>query len=422
MEAHKDESDSFIQVLKFKAASGLFFVFSKLINFLTNRFSTNCKNYISLLFYEQHKNGILGNDKDKFRDLTEFAILRLSGSKIEQLDQVLLNEKIFYQQFCRFVFRNKEARIAMSDLCYSSIMPEILWRKIIDADDFERTKKRSALFHQTTQDEFRSNLSKRHSHYKREIKNLKEDLADSERIKVSLKEINLPLLLSILSALFLVSGYIYNTMLLRAFGIKASLFYSISDYLSSSIDAIRVAFISAFIALLSSIIGVYLKHKKGSLDVKYSIIHRRNTLLKLGVITGFIVSIISIIYGNYIQVQIALNGFLVLLSILIASVASRLFFKEYITSFFIIDFLLLFASYLLIESYTQYHRIIFFDRYDDYGYHFKIDGKLYNRQRVITTNSSYIFFYNPDNKKVEILPISGFEAYNWINKATPPTP
>ena len=62
--------------------------------------------------------------------------------------------------------------------------------------------------------------------------------------------------LSVGSAVFIVSGYLYNSYVLHAFGIDVSHYFGLTDYLAASIENIRYAVLAALFPLLGMIFGL----------------------------------------------------------------------------------------------------------------------------------------------------------------------
>ena len=92
--------------------------------------------------------------------------------------------------------------------------------------------------------------------FRRKIKTLKSEIADRQTIKISLSTNGIGVVLSLVSCLFVVSGYLYNKFLLGALNIDVSLYFTIGDYLASSIESIRYSFVGAVIAVIIYFLGI----------------------------------------------------------------------------------------------------------------------------------------------------------------------
>ncbi len=85
--------------------------------------------------------------------------------------------------------------------------------------------------------------------------------------KISLDPKDVTFTLSLMSTLFLVSGYVHTRLLLSRFGIDASDFFSLTDYLAASLDEIQEAIALAMFGILGLWIG-YVRHERLTGDEK----------------------------------------------------------------------------------------------------------------------------------------------------------
>lgn len=89
--------------------------------------------------------------------------------------------------------------------------------------------------------------------------------------KVEINSGNISFVISISVSLFVVTGYFYNKFYLGYFGIEVSDFYTLGDYLSSSLDKISLAIYPAIIAVGAYLAGMY----KGVNDLAASGCYRK---------------------------------------------------------------------------------------------------------------------------------------------------
>ena len=89
---------------------------------------------------------------------------------------------------------------------------------------------------------------------RRDLKHLKTSISDRQALRISLPTRNIPTVLSVISTLFLISGYLYSRALLGHFGIEVDKFFLLSDYISASIEGISYS----IFATISGAIGVFL--------------------------------------------------------------------------------------------------------------------------------------------------------------------
>ena len=92
---------------------------------------------------------------------------------------------------------------------------------------------------------------------RRELKSLKVSVSDREAFKISLSSQNLTAVFTVLSAFFLVSGYLYSGAFLGYFGVEVAQYFSLSDYVAASIDGIRYAVVAAVVGSLGCFLGMH---------------------------------------------------------------------------------------------------------------------------------------------------------------------
>lgn len=112
-----------------------------------------------------------------------------------------------------------------------------------------------------------SSFSKLGKSVKKEKKLLRKRISVSNKLKIERKKLeiispikitasHLSVSLTLISTLFLISGFVYTKTFFYWFGINVGDFYSAQDYLSSSIDVISSTAFSALIGLLSLFYGL----------------------------------------------------------------------------------------------------------------------------------------------------------------------
>ena len=90
---------------------------------------------------------------------------------------------------------------------------------------------------------------------KKEVKSLEESISDREALKITLSGHNLTALISVMSALFLASGYLYSRAFLGHFGVDVAKYFALSDYNAASIEGIRYSIVAA----VAGSLGAYLR-------------------------------------------------------------------------------------------------------------------------------------------------------------------
>jgi hypothetical protein len=97
---------------------------------------------------------------------------------------------------------------------------------------------------------------------RKQIRTLKEEISDREAIKIALSLKDIGALVSIVSAFFLITGYLYNNFLLGHFEIEVSRYFSLSDYLASSIEGVRYSASATIIGLVFYFAGMHSASRK----------------------------------------------------------------------------------------------------------------------------------------------------------------
>ena len=104
---------------------------------------------------------------------------------------------------------------------------------------------------------------------RKEMVALRENIADREALKIEIAAIEIVALLSIVSSFFLISGYLYNRLLFGEFGIDVSKFFTLSDYIASSISQIGHTFAATLLSLVAFFLGEHFASRKSRVQLSY---------------------------------------------------------------------------------------------------------------------------------------------------------
>jgi predicted P-loop ATPase/GTPase len=134
------------------------------------------------------------------------------------------------------------------------------------------------------------------------IKKIIEKDVDEATPKLELDARIIIFVISLSTNLFLVTGYFYNKHYLGHFGIEVSDFYTIGDYLASSLDKISIAIFSALVAAGSYLAGMYWGRNQYIVAAHYNEQVKSNDILILISITA-----VSgmLVYATYINSPLA---------------------------------------------------------------------------------------------------------------------
>lgn len=92
---------------------------------------------------------------------------------------------------------------------------------------------------------------------RKDLRSLKESASNKQAIKISFSSEYIATIVSISSALFFVSGYLYNRSILGHFGVDVRDYFSLSDYVAASVEGIRHSLIATVFAILGGFIGIH---------------------------------------------------------------------------------------------------------------------------------------------------------------------
>jgi hypothetical protein len=121
---------------------------------------------------------------------------------------------------------------------------------------------------------------------RKRLRRLHEDISDRYGFKIDVSLGDVAGLLAIWSVLFLISGYLYTSTLLRALGMDASPFLSIGDYVSASVDQIRYAGFATGWAVLIFLSGAFEGSRKSRTQIRSESVGRERTRNLAWVLVG----------------------------------------------------------------------------------------------------------------------------------------
>lgn len=222
------------------------------------------------------------------------------------------------------------------------------------------------------------------------------------------------------SGVFLFGGYLYNKIFLLHFNINASLFFSLSDYLTASLDMVGLAILTVIFAIA----GIFTRLNKLTHKTEKSILQElnnkegkfsKNAIISISV--GMIVTYVSLYFYpqlnpnplSYYPVLYYSTIFwtIMLLDYFLPSLCGR-FFNNPISAFFIIFFTLQFVICVSVSAFTAAYKFENKNSSLFYSKKIKIIGKDINESaqlRVILANSSYFFMLSDNNREMIVYPI-----------------
>ncbi|CAH1533230.1 conserved membrane hypothetical protein [Vibrio owensii] len=223
--------------------------------------------------------------------------------------------------------------------------------------------------------------------------------------------------LSLISTLFFISGFVYTKIFFYWFGVNVGDFYTVQDYVSSSIDVITTTALSAFMGLLSICYGVMYGWNEIIHDEQFEIkrAKRRSFSWEILVILCLITIAFSIYKtGDFID-ELIIPPTL--------STASFIFRKipvwkhidnkiQVIAPCFVIAFFFLHLGIVINEKVKDVKSK---DYVPAYNLELKSEYSEYNGMKFLTSNSNYVFLIDNVENKVKILPKSSVTAFDVNN-------
>jgi hypothetical protein len=207
-------------------------------------------------------------------------------------------------------------------------------------------------------------------------------------------------------AIFIFTGFIYNFFFFRLFNIKVEQFFTLQDYLNSSIEKVYLIVIALFFAVISSHLARYIMREKQKFR------HHRFVILLL-----YCIPVIIFIVGLLILTQYSKPSGYFLMSFAVYVIGDFVLFKIvfkgnhdsysryfYFTVF--VFYVLLIISTIIYDRNAVLHEPM--HSLKNYRVHFVRDVNINPANCIILeANSSYFFFYNESLNKAYVIPKEG---------------
>ncbi|PLX20791.1 hypothetical protein C0584_04755 [Candidatus Parcubacteria bacterium] len=222
-------------------------------------------------------------------------------------------------------------------------------------------------------------------------------------------------LLTLFSTLFLISGIIYSKLYFYLLGVNISDFFSINDYLASSIDTLIITFFSIAIGIIFYFLGAKDRLKTTIYEEQFSTESASRKKLFYNIIVISIVCIISFFVSYYKHNALHYN----LLYPPILFVFFRFFWSIPIWQYFknpekIGLILMSFSTFiisLILTALTYSTEILKKEVKDDTCRVILNNTNIDTSNLVfITSNSSNVFMLDVSTKKVKIIPLYNIES------------
>jgi len=242
-------------------------------------------------------------------------------------------------------------------------------------------------------------------------------IADRQSFRLDLNQANFGLIVSLVSTLFLLSGYLYNRFLYGSLGINVADFFTLTDYLTASIEQIRFAATGGALAILGMFFGLRSASRRSGFDASET--ERRSTSLLLAG-AGLLGGVFALV--AYLEDSPSWPNSLFFPSILVAIVlvkdAAQRFFVQREIALFSLVFVATYCIYLAAAVGTEILELKAGVRKVPRAtaFHFSaVIGMNSPSTLLVGGNGTYLFFYDTSIRKVFVVPRSSVE-YAAISK------
>ncbi|MDD2685370.1 MAG: hypothetical protein PHY62_04365 [Gallionella sp.] len=199
------------------------------------------------------------------------------------------------------------------------------------------------------------NIYQLHAKLKKRLGAISSELAERSALRIDFNLSDMVGAIGVTSALFVISGYLYTTVLLGAFGIDVSLFFSLADYLAASIEQIRYAAFSTIVTIIAFAAG--LRHSSMRSRMESEILRPQMNRVDQWMLALVVFLAARIAWGAYnnepsfSEMQI-LGG---LISLWLAERMSKMIFSKPLAAQFALTALFTFVSITGVSLYKQVH-------------------------------------------------------------------
>ncbi len=219
----------------------------------------------------------------------------------------------------------------------------------------------------------------------------------------TLKISDLQVFYLVIAAVFIFTGFIYNFLFFRLFHINVEQFFTLQDYLNSSIEKIYLIIVALLFAMISSYLVRYLMRQKHKFRHHWFVI----SLL-------YCIPVAILITGIIMRFQFDKPSGYFLISFAMYAIGDFVFFKivfkgnhDFYSRFFYFTVFIFYV--LLIISTVVYDRDYVLREpvhsLKNYQVHFVRDVNINPDNCVILeANSNYFFFYNESLNKAYVVP------------------
>jgi hypothetical protein len=250
-----------------------------------------------------------------------------------------------------------------------------------------------------------NSIFREHKNSIRRNSSLRKELAERSALKMHFSIPGIASVIPLVTAVFIVAGFLQVHYFYRRMGVDAALYFSVSDYLAASVEQIRAGAIAAASAIVVSAFGVRAGSLRSRLQTRATSTARRREGRAIGVLTVILCGIAthSIYIGRPEFSIIKLAGLVV--SYWIADCIADAFFKNRLVAMVAIVATLVFGVNVAVDAYERSEHIIAGAVVSELKQHVHLkDLSPAIEGRLFGANSSYYFIYAQDKRITHIVP------------------
>ncbi|HHF0569208.1 hypothetical protein [Vibrio alginolyticus] len=252
---------------------------------------------------------------------------------------------------------------------------------------------------------------------KKEVRLNNEKKVEQEKLRainpITITATHFSIVLTLISTLFFISGFLYTKLFFYWFGVNVGDFYTVQDYVSSSIDIISTTAISALIGLVALAYGVNHGWSNVLWDEQFEISENKKRDH-----TWFIIVFVSLLMAASFLYRTGTfpSAFLVpslltIINLIFNKAPIWKYIENKIPVMAVCIVVVFFLLHLGLKIRDNLEEIKGNDFVPPYTLTFKEGYKKYERMRFVTSNSSYVFLLNEKSKTVEIVPKSSVISF-----------
>ncbi len=248
----------------------------------------------------------------------------------------------------------------------------------------------------------------------------KKTLSQISKIEISSQ--NLTYFFGVLTTIFILTGYIYNRFFLGFFGVDVSHFFSVGDYLSTSIDKIYISGVSVLIGITFYIYGIYNNFQTDNRNELLEISPQKDPIVIPFVLMNIMLSISTVLCfyrdlpGKYTFLSLLI--LLVLMYLYHNLQINKYFDKPVYISIFVVS-MIFFSSNIFSSIMNDQDKIYRGNISDLKKFNFTYNTGINfndNSWVFLTGNSGYFFFYDKELHKSIIVPRTLVKSIETIKK------